>query len=171
MYGVFVSKEKVRVLNALKWKSKRQQTSELKKRIRDWKKGQSRDGFIMVAEGMFSYRSFPYMIKVSRYYQLDCGFMLMPGMGRKTDMHAVVEPAGVTEKIHEYLSKLGGHSEFLWSDTLHSWNEKQNINQQISECHKVAKHCIDSVPDIINELEWVNKELVRLYGRHGTKRS
>ncbi len=38
-------------------------------------------------------------------------------------------------------------SEFLFHDTLHSWNDKQTIEEQITTCHKWAKEDIDNLLD------------------------
>jgi hypothetical protein len=165
-----VTGENVRVLKPLKWKTIERQDYDLKRRIKSkrQKKSQSRDGYMLIAEGMFSYKSFPYMIKVLRYYTVESGFK--PIISTKfSDSHAVVEPSARTQKVTDILHKLGDHSEFLWYDTLHSWNEKQDIYEQITDCHNLAKSNIDAIPKIIKSLGVAYRELVRFYGRAGAK--
>jgi len=43
---------------------------ELNKRIKAWKKGESKDGFIQAAEGKFKYKNIAYLIKVHRYFDI-----------------------------------------------------------------------------------------------------
>ena len=45
------------------------------------------------------------------------------------------------------VSGIDGTSEFLFHDTLHSWNDKQTIEQQIEICHNWAKDDINNLLD------------------------
>jgi hypothetical protein len=145
------------IKNFLSWKTERHNDDELKKKKESFKtfhEGQSKDGFILVAEGEYSYRYILYTIKVFRYYTIDKGFI--PMSIRKTREHAVVEYPEETKKIIDLLSEISDeYNEFLFYDTLHSWNEKQSIQEQIDECHSHAKGDIDKIisGDIYKEID------------------
>lgn len=123
------------------WKSEVEQIEEFKhiKKTRDIQYGQ--DGFILSAEGIFIYRGIKYLIKVLRYYRFSDGFM--PMSTRKSDCHAVVEYPDDTKIYADLMSEIDEYSEFLYHDTLHMYNDDQTIEQQIEECHRLAKNDID----------------------------
>lgn len=131
--------------NKLIWKSEKEQLKEFEevKKTRDRKYG--RDGKIVSAEGKFVYREIFYLIKVLRYYNFVDGFTNM-GRDRISDSHAVVEYPDETKPIIN-LIPYEFESEFLYHDTLHSWNDKQTTEEQIEECHKWAKEDIDKLLD------------------------
>ena len=149
--------------NKLIWKSEEEMQEELKKRIESYKQGQSRDGNIISAKGEFIYKGIKYIIEVLRYYNHTNKFTNM-GRDRISDSHAVVEYPDETKP----LIPIGFESEFLYHDTLHSWNDKQTIEEQIDVCHKWAKGDIDNLLDgeiskrideEIKRLEEVKKKL------------
>jgi len=131
--------------NKLIWKSQEEQLKEFEKEkaTRD-RKIYGRDGKILVAEGKFVYKGVAYLIKVLRYYNFDDGFTTM-GRGRISDSHAVVEYPDETKLIVDLVSGIEGVYEFLYYDTLHSFNDKQTIEEQIKVCHKWAKEDINSL--------------------------
>ena len=152
--------------NKLIWKSEEEMQKELKERIKSWKKGYGRDGKILSAEGKFVHKGVYYLIMVLRYYNFDDGFTNM-GRDRISDSHAVVEYPDETKPIIDLIPN-EFESEFLYHDTLHGWNDKQTIEQQIEVCHKLAKEDIDNllngeiskrIDEGIKRLEEIKKKL------------
>ncbi len=148
------------------WKSEEEMQKELKKRVDSWEEGQGRDGNILSAEGKFVYKGVSYLIMVLRYYNHTNKFTNM-GRDRISDSHAVVEYPDETKPILNLIPN-EFESEFLYHDTLHGWNDKQTIEEQIEMCHKQAKEDINNLLDgeisrRINEgikrLEEVKKKL------------
>jgi hypothetical protein len=136
---------KNKVIGELVWKSEQEQIKEVEeiKKTRDKDYGQ--DGKIVVAEGKFVYRGIAYLIKVLRYFNYRNGFTTM-GRDRISDHHAVVEVPDETQPIIDLIPR-DYESEFLYHDTLHSWNDKQTTEQQIKVCHDWAKKDIDNLLD------------------------
>lgn len=118
---------------------------DLDKKIADWKVGQSTDGFVFRAEGKFTYKGIAYLIKVIRYYNNTKKFTPMCS-SRISDCHCVVEFPDETKPIVELVKIISEYnSEFLYHDTLHGWNDNQTTEEQIKECHKLAKNDIDNL--------------------------
>ncbi len=136
---------KNKMIGKLIWKSEEEMQKELQERIKSWKQGYSRDGQIVVAEGKFLYRGINYLIKVFRYFNYGEGFTIM-SKERISDCHAVVEYPDETKPIIDLIPN-DYDSEFLYHDTLHSWNNKQTTEQQIEVCHDWAKEDIDDLLD------------------------
>ena len=136
---------KNKAIGELVWKSEKEQIKEVEeiKKTRDKDYGQ--DGKIVVAEGKFVYRGVAYLIKVMRYFNYREGFTTM-GRDRISDCHAVVEYPDETRPIIELIPN-DYSSEFLYHDTLHSWNDKQTTEQQIVVCQDWAKRDIDNLLD------------------------
>jgi len=126
------------------WKSEKKQLKEFEhiRRTRDREK-YGQDGFIISAEGTFQYFGIKYLIKVLRYYRFSDGFM--PMSIRRSSFHAVVEYPKESKKYVDMALKRDKYSEFLWHDTLHFYNDLQSIDEQIDECHRLAKKDIDSI--------------------------
>jgi len=135
---------KGKVIGKLIWKSQEEQDKELNEKIKSWKQGEGRDGYIVSAEGQFRYRKIAYLIKVLRYYNHENKFTTL--FERKSEFHVVVEFPEETQKIND-LIPYEVQDEFLYHDTLHLWNEKQSVRQQIKSCHKWAMSDIDSLLD------------------------
>ena len=129
----------------LEFKSEVEMQKELQERLDSWKQGQGRDGYILVAEGEFEYRGIIYFIKIMRYYSHTNKFTTV-GRGRTSEYHAVVEHPDETNKIIDLIPNYF-ESEFLYHDTLHSWNDKETTEEQIETCHKLAKQDIDNLFD------------------------
>lgn len=134
------------------WNSESWMQNELRKRIKEWKQGQSKDGYIIRAEGVFKYKDIKYLIKVLRYF--DHTNLFKPiGSQRISDCHAVAEFPEETRPLVNLVTQIDEYSEFLYHDTLHIWNDNQTIEQQIEEMHKIVKYDIDSIPKIIKQKE------------------
>jgi len=133
-----------KVTGKLIWKSEKKQIKEFNhiRKTRDREK-YGQDGFIISAEGIFQYWGVKYIIKVLRYYRFSDGFM--PMGNRKSSFHAVVEYPKESKKYVDMALKRDKYSEFLWHDTLHFWNDSQLIDEQVAECHELAKKDIDSI--------------------------
>jgi len=127
----------------MKFKSEEEMQEELKESIRTRKPDQSRDGYITAAEEVFEYTGVKYMIRVLRYYAHD-GFGSIH-RSRNSDYHVVVEYPDETKETHELVGDY--ISEFLYHDTLHSWCDNMDLDQQIEYCHKLAKEDIDDFFD------------------------
>lgn len=149
--------------NKLIWKSEEEQLKELEKekKTRDRKYG--RDGHVLSAEGEFIYKGVSYLIRVLRYYNFDDGFTNM-GRDRISDSHAVVEFPDETKPIVDLISGIEGVYDFLYHDTIHSFNDKQTIEEQIKLCHKWAKEDINSLfsGEISDKLDEAIKKLQEL---------
>lgn len=130
-------------MNKLIWKTESKQDEELRQRIGSYEKGKSRDGYILAAEGEFDYKGIKYLIKVLRYFNHTNKFTAI-GRDRISDKHCVVEYPDETKPIKDMIPS-EFESEFLFHDTLHSWNDKQTIEEQIKTCHKWAKEDIDNL--------------------------
>ncbi len=131
------------MMNELIWKSEEEMQKELKERIASWKPGQSRDGKIVSAEGKFVYKGINYLIMVLKYYNHTNKFTTMCS-SRISDSHVVVEYPDETKPILDLIAN-EFESEFLYHDTLHSWNDNQTTEEQIEVCHKWAKGDIDNL--------------------------
>lgn len=131
------------MINKLTWKSEKEMQEELKERIDSRKPNQSRDGYIMFAEGKFVYKGITYLIKVFRHYNHTNKFTSI-GRDRISDSHAVVECPEETKPILDLIPD-EFELEFLYHDTLHYWNDKQTIEEQIESCHKWAKEDINNL--------------------------
>ncbi len=129
----------------LEFKSEEVMQKELKERIDSHKKGQSRDGYILRAEGEFTYRGIAYLIKVLRYYNHTNKFTNI-GRDRISDSHAIVEYPDETKPILDIIPS-EYECEFLFHDTLHSYNDNQTMEEQVEVCHKLAKGDIDNLLD------------------------
>jgi len=125
------------------WKSEEEMQKELKERIESWKERESKDGKIISAEGKFVYKGISYLIMVLRYYDHTNKFTTM-GRDRISDSHVVVEYPDETKPLLNLIPP-EFESEFLYHDTLHSWNDKQTIEEQIKLCHELAKEDIDNL--------------------------
>ncbi len=127
------------------FKSEKKMQQELRERISSRKPESGRDGYIISAEGKFTYRNVAYLIKVLRYFNHTDDFTSL-GRDRVSHSHAVVEYPDETKPIVDLIPNDYGY-EFLYHDTLHSNNDKQTIEEQIKECHELAKEDIDSLID------------------------
>lgn len=132
-------------VDGLSWKSEDEMHAELNKRISNWKDGQSKDGYVLAAEGMFVYRGVAYSIFVLRYFNHTNKFTTL-GSERIAECHCVVEGTKDIKELMELLPE-DVRSDFLWYDTLHHWNDKMSVEEQTEECHHKAKGDIDRLMD------------------------
>lgn len=130
-------------MNKIEWVSEKEQQKELDKRIKNWKDGQSKDGFILAGEGIFKYKGIKYLIRVLRYYNHTNRFCSMGH--RISDKHVVVEYPEETKPFVEIVKEIAEFSEFLYHDTNHEYNDKQTAEEQIEEAHRLAKEDIDNL--------------------------
>jgi len=119
---------------------------------RDFKKF-GRDGMFSVWKKTFRHRGLHFKIKVMRYYVLG-EKILHPHkkthsffrMGNHRGMYAVLEYPNSMKKIvsfvNSYESELGRY-DFLWADTLHTWNDGMNLRQRFELMYKQGKSDID----------------------------
>jgi hypothetical protein len=131
--------------DGLSWKSELEMCNELNKRISNWKDGQSKDGYVLAAEGMFVYRGVAYSIFILRYFNHTNKFTTL-GSERVAECHCVVEGTKDIKELIELLPE-DVRSDFLWYDTLHHWNDKMSVEEQTEECHHKAKEDIDRLMD------------------------
>ena len=124
------------------WKTEVEMQDELSKRISEYKEGYSKDGYISKGEGEFKYKNVTYLIKVLRYFNHTNKFCQMSNH-RVSDCHVVVEYPEETKDIVNIMSGFPDVYEFLYHDTLHSFNDNQTIEEQIAVCHDWAKEDID----------------------------
>lgn len=148
-------------INVIIWKTEEEMQKELKERISNWKQGYSKDGYVEKGEGKFIYRGIAYLIKIIRYYNHTDKFC--PMSRRISDCHVVVEYPEETSKIKDIIP-YDFDSEWLYHDTLHSWNDNQTIEEQIEVCHKWAKKDIDNLLDgeIVKQIDEKIQELEKL---------
>jgi hypothetical protein len=128
------------------WVDEKEQQEELKARIKNWKDGQSKDGYVLAGEGTFTYRGIKYIIKVLRYYNHTDKFTPI-GSRRISDKHVVVEHPEETDFIAKIVDEIEPYSDFLYHDTLHDINDNQTVEEQIEISHKWAKEDIDRLFD------------------------
>jgi len=151
------------------WISEEEMQNKLNNKIKEWKPNFSKDGYIVAGEGEFEYKGIFYLIKVLRYYNHTNRFTSMSS--RISDKHVVVEYPEKTKSLKALISSIEEDSDFLYHDTLHSWNDNMTIEEQIDECHKMAHEDIDKVKsnyfiDLIQEkilsLENLKVELIKI---------
>jgi hypothetical protein len=136
-------KKEFKMVGELKWKTEEQQYKDLAKIIKEHKSGWSKDGYVISAEGKFVYRKVAFFIKVLRYYNHEEKFKPI-GSNRISEYHAVVEYPDETKPLVDLIPS-DFSSEFLYHDTLHSWNDTQSIEVQIKVCEDWAKKDIDNL--------------------------
>jgi hypothetical protein len=129
---------------------------------RDFKK-YGRDGYVEEWRQTYNHRGIDYDIALLRYYQLNRNIYEIKGIN-KHKKHFVLEYPESSKKIVELFYKTWPEdSDFLYKDTLHSWNEKQTLNEMFDEIVKAAKQDIDNFLDNSdNELNAKIKELNEL---------
>ena len=130
-------------MNKLIWKSEEEQQEELKKRISEWKEGFSKDGFIECAKGIFVYKKIEYSLIIHRYYNHTNRFCSMNSQNI-SDKIILIEPTDKSEELRKIVRLVDEYSDFLWHDTMHTWNETQTTEELIEGGHKLAKKDIDN---------------------------
>ena len=130
----------------------------LEEKRKNWKYPESRDGFIETWRRKFTHKGIVFELAILRYYDLDTGFR--PLGNRISDRHVVVEYPKETEPLVKKLESLG-IEEFLWHDTLHSWNDKQTLPEQLKEAYELAINDINNLPKWLNKKEKELKKKLR----------
>lgn len=121
--------------------------AQVAERKKSYKPGQSKDGMIQVGRKKYTYKGVSYEIAILRYFTLN-ELNFQPMSRRVTSYHAVVEYPEETRPLVSLIEEF--HSEYLYHDTLHSHNDNQTIEQQVEECHRLARQDIDLIVTIIN---------------------
>jgi hypothetical protein len=130
-----------------------------------------RDGVFEVWKREFRYRGLPFLVKVIRYYVIGVPLMHMKGMN-KLGKWAVLEYDDRVKHIVDFCETELQRSDFLYRDTLHSWNDKQNLKQMVNEMIHHGKSDIDWwLDNAERELKERNikslKEFDRVWGVNG----
>jgi len=132
----------------------------LEERRKNWKYPESRDGFIETWRRKFTHKGIAFELAILRYYDLDTGFRPIT-KNRISDRHVVVEYPKETEPLVNFIKSLDEYSEFLWHDTLHSWNDGQTLPEQLEEAHELAISDISNLPKWFDEKEKELKKKLR----------
>lgn len=143
------------------WKSEEDQKKEVATIKQTRSKDYGRDGYVECAKGVFIYRGIKYLIRVVMYFNYDDGFKPI-GSNRISDKHALVEhPENDPESKALFDALYEFHSEFLYHDTQHFYNDKMNTEEQIDDAHRMAKTDIDWLLDgtVIEEIDKKIKDL------------
>ena len=126
-----------------------EQSRRLEERRREWHPLLSRDGYIETWRRKFIHKGIAFELAILRYYTLDDGFTTM--YGRVSDRHVVVEYPEETKPLVKMLEELGVE-DFLWHDTLRSWNDRQTLPEQLEEAYRLAISDIDGLPKLLDEV-------------------
>jgi len=143
-----------------------EQLKILEERRRKWKPDESLDGFIETWRKTFTYKGIKFQLAILRYYDLDDGFR--PMLRRISDRHVVVEYPKSTQSLANFLRSLGWNN-FLWYDTLHSWNDTQTLEEQLDEAYEYAIKCIDDLPKFLKKKERELKKTIEKIRRWKVK--
>jgi len=133
-------------LNEIKWKTEEQQQKELSARIANRKEGEGCDGFILIGKEKVTYRWVSYYVMALRYYDHTNQFCVMGShINRKAgDTHFIVETTKQSQKLREKIRLfIDEYSDFLWHDTLNTWNEQQTLQEQLDWVNEKAREDID----------------------------
>jgi len=108
------------------------------------------DGFMTVYREKRNHRGVPYELAVSRYFAVrrlpDNQFELSDYRINAIGKHVVVEGERLPRNLREFL----GLDEFLYHDTLHSWQFDWPLKQQWEDAEKLAiQDCERLGPDLI----------------------
>ena len=148
----------------VKEKTEEEQLKELKIKKKYWKKGYSKDGFIEIWRKKYKYKGIAFELAILRYYDLTTN-KFKPINNRKCDKHCVVEYPEETKKLKNKIDELE-YNEFLYHDTLHSWNDKQTLNEQLQYAYITAIEDINNIPSILktqlNKIKEIKKILKEL---------
>lgn len=124
-------------------------------------KNYGRDGHIVVYAENASYKGFPYIVKICRYFQIGVPINEIDGMN-SLGKWAVLETVPETDPIRDIISNLPypvGNSEWMWKDTLHSHNDNQTLREMVDEMHRYAREDIDELDTLWKRMEEYIKEL------------
>jgi len=113
---------------------------KIDERIANYKRGNSKDGFIQTWRKEFVYMGIPYELAILKYFThvkgLDCGI-------NRLGKHAVLEHSSKMKEVARIMNDFDAGDEFLFQDTLHSfqreWELKAMLNYLEEEAHKQIK--------------------------------
>lgn len=143
-------------LSDFEFKSEEQQQQELAIRISKQVEGYSKDGFVVIAQKEVKYRGIPYLIKFLRYYNHTNKFTKMSCSDeRETDAHVTIEYAKDSEDLAKKVTEITENYNFLYHDTLHSWNDHQTLQEQLDDAVSLAERDIDKLfyPDFLTQIK------------------
>ena len=108
-----------------------------------------RDGHVQVYEERFVYRNVPYWIRIPRYFQIGIPLDQIRGMNH-IGKWAVLEYEKDWKELCSFLNENDIQQilqtyDFLWADTLHTWNDGQTLQQMVEEMHQRAREDIDKL--------------------------
>ena len=144
-------------MNELIWRPEYEQKADLvKQESRDRDKW-GNDGHIQAATGVFEYKGIKYEINVLRYYILNSHGRLTgfcPMGSRKSEYFANLEYPDETKPIVEVVKLIREYSSsFLYNDSLHSYSDEMDVEQQIEKMHQIAREDIDSLMKLDEEID------------------
>ena len=147
------------IIQQLTWKTENEMQKELEneEKSRDYEK-YGYDGHITSAIGEFEYKGIKYIVNVLRYYVLANPKIgrssKFTSMGhRESEYFANLEYPESMNDIVKMVKKVREYSSFLYNDTLHSYCDKMDIDEQIQEIHNIARRDIDSLPKLLDEID------------------
>lgn len=117
-----------------------------KKATRDFKK-YGRDGIVSVWRQTYFYRGIKFDIALNRYYVLGVPLSEIKGMNRQARWFVLEYPENDQKTIELYRQIHEDDSEFLYKDTLQSWNENDTLEQMFYKMVKAAKLDINEFLD------------------------
>lgn len=150
-------------MSELVWKSEDEQRADLIKQESRDRNIWGNDGHIQAATGLFEYKGIKYEINVLRYYILNShgrptGFC--PMGSRKSEYFANLEYPEETKSIVEVVKLIREYSSsFLYNDSLHSYADYMDVDEQIESMHKRAREDIDSLQTLDEEIDTKIKAL------------
>lgn len=141
---------------SLVWKTEDEMCAELKKieEIRDYD-NYGYDGNIQAATGEFEYKGIKYIINVMRYYVLanskrgDFVSKFTPMSRRSSEYFANLEYSDSCKELISAIKIIREYTEFLYCDSLHSYADTLDIDEQIVSMIDQAKRDIDSIKDYL----------------------
>lgn len=133
-----------------------------------------RDGHHVSWEQIYEYRGVKYQIKLLRYYILDVPVKdtfryMQTDYGNILSRHNRWFVLEHPSETNSFVDLEYGNGEILYADTLHSWNEKQTLEEMFNEMLHRAKGDIDNILDegvarkieelriILNDIDTIRK--------------
>ena len=133
-----------------------------------------RDGLITVWERVFDYRGFQFKVGVNRYFVIGVPLPEMKGMNHLGKWAVLEYPKD--ERMDKIGSFIGIHNsflnryDFLYRDTLHTWNDTQSLKQMVEEMIRIGKQDIDwwideSKKDLFHAIRNLKKDFKILHDK------
>jgi len=115
---------------------------DIESTTRDFKRS-GKDGLFTIWDQTYEYRGIKYQIRLMRYYQIGVPLNEIKGMNHLSKYFLLEHPPESDE--FDNISYDGG--EFLYADTLHSYNENQTLEEMFNEMVSRAESDIDRMLD------------------------